>query len=114
MAVYTHADTNHIHNNIVVGSIDLENGNKYQSNAAQRHFVKNMNDALCRDHGLSIVEERNADVRHTLAEQELLQKGQASWKDEIRKAINKTKANAHGFDSFTNPFEAQYRGDVYV
>lgn len=108
VAVYTHADTDHIHNHIVVGSIDLESGKKYQSNAVQRHFVKNMNDVLCRDHGLSIVEERNAGVRHTLAEQELIGKGQASWKDEIREAVDKTKANARDFDSFTSQLEARY------
>lgn len=108
VAVYTHADTDHIHNHIVVGAIDLENGNKYQSNAAQRHFVKSTNDVLCRDHGLSIVEERNRDVRHTLAEQELIRKGQFSWKDEIRRAVNKTKANSPDFDSFTNQLESQY------
>ncbi|WP_460366053.1 relaxase/mobilization nuclease domain-containing protein, partial [Staphylococcus aureus] len=32
VAVYTHADTNHVHNHIVINSIDLETGKKYQSN----------------------------------------------------------------------------------
>lgn len=32
VAVYTHADTDHVHNHIVINSIDLETGRKYQSN----------------------------------------------------------------------------------
>ena len=32
VAVYTHAYTDHVHNYIVINSIDLEIGRKYQSN----------------------------------------------------------------------------------
>lgn len=40
VAVYTHADTDHVHNHIVINSIDLETGRKYQSNKRQRELVK--------------------------------------------------------------------------
>ena len=31
VAVYTHDDTNHIHNHIVINSVNFENGKKYQA-----------------------------------------------------------------------------------
>lgn len=112
LAVYTHADTNHIHNHIVIGSINLENGKKYHSNAQQRHFVKETNDAICQQHGLSVVKEKNAAVRHTLAEQELLKKDQIPWKEEIRQAINYAKEEADDFNSFKKHLEADYGIEV--
>ncbi|MDH8823285.1 relaxase/mobilization nuclease domain-containing protein, partial [Staphylococcus warneri] len=44
VAVYTHTDKDHIHNHIVINSINLENGKKYQSNKQQRELIKQEND----------------------------------------------------------------------
>lgn len=75
----------------VINSIDLETGKKYQSNKKQREFVKQENDEVCREHGLS-VPERNATMRYTQAEKGLIEKGKSSWKDEIRDAIEQSQA----------------------
>lgn len=107
-AVYTHTDTDHIHNHIVVNSINLESGKKYQSNAKQRHSVKDWNDSICQQHGLSVVKEKNASVRHTLAEQELLKKEKSSWKETIRQSIEKAKEETTDWDSFKSRLETQY------
>ena len=108
VAVYTHADTDHIHNHIIINSVNMENGKKYQSNAKQRHFIKDKNDEICRNHGLSVVTEKNASVRHTLTEQHLLEKNKVSWKDEIREAIKYSRDNSTDFDSFK-----KHLNDVY-
>ncbi|MCS6168333.1 relaxase/mobilization nuclease domain-containing protein, partial [Clostridium botulinum] len=47
VAVYTHTDKEHYHNHIVINSVDLETGNKYQSNKKQCELVKQANDTLC-------------------------------------------------------------------
>src|SRR5699024_5284965 len=39
VAVYTHEDTEHTHNHIIINSVNLEDGKKYQSNAKQRHLI---------------------------------------------------------------------------
>ncbi|HDX9661274.1 TPA: relaxase/mobilization nuclease domain-containing protein, partial [Bacillus toyonensis] len=44
VAIYTHNDTEHIHNHIVINSVDMETGRKYQSNASQIKLVKSEND----------------------------------------------------------------------
>lgn len=112
IAVYTHADTNHIHNHIVIGSINLESGKKYHSNAQQRHFVKDKNDDICQSHGLSVVTEKTAKVRYTLAEQGLADKDQFSWKQEIREAIDYAKKEVNDFDSFKSHLKTKYGIEV--
>lgn len=37
VAVYTHNDTDHVHNHIVVNSIDLETGKKFNNN--KKHYM---------------------------------------------------------------------------
>ena len=48
-----HIDKDHYHNHIVINSVDLETGKKYQSNKKQRELVKEANDSICHEHGLS-------------------------------------------------------------
>src|SRR5699024_11330197 len=57
---------------------------------------------------LSVVKEHNASVRHTLAEQHLLEKNKISWKDELREAIEYARDNSTNFDSFK-----RHLNDVY-
>lgn len=108
VAVYTHDDTDHIHNHIIISAINLENGRKYQSNAKQRHLVKGKNDEICLRHGLSIVKEKTKEVRYTLAERELLNKGQSSWKDDIRQAINLVKTDSQDFQTFESTLKDDF------
>src|SRR5699024_9121927 len=55
-----------------------------------------------------VVKEHNASVRHTLAEQHLLEKNKISWKDELREAIEYARDNSTNFDSFK-----RHLNDVY-
>lgn len=101
VAVYTHTDKDHIHNHIVINAVNYEDGRKFHAHGQDAiNRFRDVSDKLCKEHGLSIVEERSADVRYTLAEQSLLQKGELSWKDEIRTAIDSSKEQATSFEDF--------------
>src|SRR5699024_836239 len=101
VAVYTHDDTNHVHNHIVINSVNYENGKKYQAQGKEAiERARSLSDEACKSHDLSVVKEHNASVRHTLAEQHLLEKNKISWKDELREAIEYARDNSTNFDSF--------------
>jgi hypothetical protein len=108
VAVYTHTDKDHIHNHIVINTVNYEDGRKFHAHGqdAIDRFRK-ASDELCKEHGLSIVEERSADVRYTLAEQSLLEKGKSSWKDEIRTAIDQAKGQTTSFEEFQKHLKEQ-------
>lgn len=99
VAVYTHTDKDHYHNHIIINSVNLETGKKYQSNKEQRDFIKKANDQLCEERGLS-VPEKTSEMRYTLAEQNLIDKDKPSWKNDIRMAVEETKDNAVDFEEF--------------
>ncbi|MFB2350851.1 relaxase/mobilization nuclease domain-containing protein [Priestia megaterium] len=108
VAVYTHTDKDHIHNHIVINAVNYEDGRKFHAHGQDAiDRFREVSDELCKEHGLSIVEERSADVRYTLAEQSLLQKGELSWKDEIRTAIDSSKEQANSFEDFQERLKDQ-------
>lgn len=101
VTVFTHADTEHIHNHIVINSVDMETGKKYQSDRSQMKFVKEQSNKICRDHGLSVIDfEKKADVTYTMAEKALIEKGKIPWKDELRQAIEYAKENSTKKEEF--------------
>lgn len=108
VAIYTHTDKNHIHNHIVINAVNYEDGRKFHAHGQEAiDRFREVSDELCKEYGLSIVEECSADVRYTLAEQSLLEKGESSWKDEIRTAIDSSKEQATSFEDFQERLKDQ-------
>ncbi|MFW3517681.1 relaxase/mobilization nuclease domain-containing protein, partial [Staphylococcus caprae] len=105
VAVYTHADTDHVHNHIVINSIDLETGKKFNNNKQALRDVRDFNDVVCREHGLSVPEKDTTRLRYTQTEKAIADPNtkstaQYSWKDEIREAIDQSQAT--NMDEFKN------------
>src|SRR5699024_3510738 len=97
VAIYTHSDTDHIHNHIVINAVNLETGKKFDNNKQALKDVRQANDDVCRKHNLSIPNNQ-AEIRYTQAEQNIIDKGKSSWKNEIRLAIDEIQAT--NMDSF--------------
>ncbi len=100
VSIYTHDDKDHIHNHIVINAVNLETGKKFNNNKKALHDIRRANDELCKAHGLSVVEGQKAAVRYTQAEKAVLEKGQSSWKDELRQAVDLSKSHTSDFESF--------------
>ena len=97
VAVYTHNDTDHVHNHIVINAIDLETGKKFNNNKQTLRDLRDFNDEVCREHGLSVPEKDTARLRYTQTEKAIADPNtkstaQYSWKDEIREAIDQSTA----------------------
>src|SRR5699024_12527553 len=109
LSVYTQDDTKHAHNHICSNSVNFETGKKYQAHAKETiERARSLSDEVCKSHDLSVLKEHNASVRHTLAEQQLIEKNKSSWKDELREAIEYARDNSTNFDSFK-----RHLNDVY-
>src|SRR5699024_2473549 len=109
VAVYTHNDTDHVHNHIVINSIDLETGKKFNNNKKALHDIRQANDEICVSHNLSIPD-KQAQIRYTQAEQNIIDKSEndkASWKKQVRMAIEETKEQATDIDDFKKRLETK-------
>ena len=99
--VYTHQESEggNIHNHIVVCAVNHENGRKLDGHGLLYKSRAESNE-ICKEHGLSIITERKAELRYTLAEKSILDKGGVSWKDTIRDTVDYAKANCRSLDEF--------------
>ena len=101
VAIYTHTDKDHIHNHLVINSVNMDTGLKFQAHGQKAiQEVKDANDQICLEHGLTIPEEP-AKVRYTTAEKSLLEKGKNSWKDEIREVVDQARGRTSDFKDFS-------------
>lgn len=99
--VYTHQESEggNIHNHIVVCAVNHKNGRKLDGHGL---LYKSRNDSneICKEHGLSVIKERKAELRYTLAEQNMIDKGKQSWKNDIREVVEAGKAKCRSLDDF--------------
>lgn len=56
--VSTHINTKHIHNHYVLNSVSFVDGKKYYDNRDTYAFMRHTSDELCREYGLSVLEEK--------------------------------------------------------
>ena len=56
--VSSHYNTEHYHNHFVVNSVSFKDGKKYYDNRATRAELRRMNDIICKEHGLEVLDEK--------------------------------------------------------
>ena len=56
VVIATHIDTAHLHNHLVVNSVSCENGRKLHQNRETLLAHRQLNDEICKAHGLQVLE----------------------------------------------------------
>lgn len=62
--VTTHLNTNHIHNHFVVNSVSIKDGSKYNYSNSEMTRLRQVNDFICEEHNLSVLEEKISKRKH--------------------------------------------------
>lgn len=84
--VCTHVDKHHVHNHIIINSTTLDCQKKFRNFWGSTWAIRRMNDKLCLEHGLSIVEDPKPSRDHYGTW--LGNKKQPSHQEQIRCAID--------------------------
>ena len=71
--VASHRDTDHLHNHIILNSVNMESGKKFHQTADELRQVKEYSNKLCREYGLSVTEVKSS------------YSSMPKWKMELRK-----------------------------
>ena len=109
--VVTHVDTKNVHNHITINSVSYKTGKKFhqtnykkgssqiRSNDVNLANVREINDQLCRERGLSVPEPRARNRRND-AERRIEARWQKSWRAELKSMIDNAKSNSKSFTDF--------------
>lgn len=103
--VCTHIDKHHVHNHVIINSTTLDCQHKFRNFWGSTWAIRRMNDKLCLEHGLSIVEDPKPSRDHYgtwLGNQK-----QPSHQEQIRWAIDAALAEKpKDFEDFLKKLEA--------
>ena len=97
--VATHVDRDHIHNHFLINSVSLETGSKWFGNQATLKNMRTESDRLCRQYGLSVIDETTGLRGIDQSTQKLAEQGK-SWKVELCHALDEAKILCHSKEAF--------------
>jgi len=101
--VVTHTDTDKIHNHIVVSPWHTETGKKIENKKRHLYELRDINDAICKSRGLSVVDQDAKERRARLPEkvQKMAQYNGRSWIIDLVQKADFARALATSFDEYT-------------
>ena len=107
----THIDKDHLHNHILFNNVSFETGKAYQSNKRTYHQIRNISDNLCKENGLSVIDEnykifktRYKTNGKSYKEYMEFKKGN-SWKNKLQIAIDKAIEKSKTYEDFIKTME---------
>ena len=110
VVIATHLDREHLHNHFVLNSISFRDGKRYHDCKETYRLMRETSDRLCREHGLSIVEEpKGKGVRQYLYNLE--KAGMPTRYNIARQAIDESIALSLNLEEFKA--ELRKRGYIY-
>lgn len=87
VVVATHIDKKHLHNHIILNSVNFENGKKFHQSRDDLRKIKEFSNKLCKEYGLTITDEKAKVDDIKINEYKSRQKGE-SWKFQLEKDID--------------------------
>lgn len=99
VVVATHIDKKHLHNHIIINSVNFENGKKFQQSKADLKKIKELSNELCKEYGLTITDEKSKVDDIKINEYKSRQKGE-SWKLKLEQDIDKCMKKANNKTEF--------------
>lgn len=114
--VATHTDRQHIHNHLVLSSVNFKTGLKWQQSKKDLQNLKDFSDQLCRDHGLSVIEKGKG--WRSYGENRANRNG-GSWKQSLAELVADaihTSNTREEFFHYTNShkIEVDFRSDKVI
>ena len=102
--VATHLDkANHLHNHFVLNTVSFVDGLKYHRTEKDYYEMRRASDALCREYGLSVIENPKRGKSKQYGEWRAEQEGRPTWRGiirtEIDEAIRQSMTERQFFDN---------------
>lgn len=98
--VATHLDKRHLHNHFVINSVSFLNGKKYNDCNASYRLMRQASDRLCKEYGLSVMENPERGRARHYAEWKAENEGRPTWRSAIREDVDQAIMMSMSFQAF--------------
>lgn len=96
--VTTHLNTKTVHNHMVVNAVSFRDGKKFQNHISDHIRLREVSDELCREHGLSVLEDASFYKTESRSEFRARQHGGMTHRDILKSDIEECLRYAPSFD----------------
>ena len=103
--VVTHMNTAHIHNHIIMNSVNFETGMKFHQSAREMQQVKDYCNQLCREYGLSVTESKADPFRIPTWKRRLTDHIKEAMEQSCTQQEFVAYMNAYGYDVKWEPYQ---------
>ena len=87
--VATHLDReNHLHSHFVINTVSFVDGKKFYRSGQDYRAMREASDALCREYGLSIIENLHSGKTKHYAEHQAEKQGKPTWRSLIKRDVD--------------------------
>lgn len=94
----THKDKNHLHNHLVINTVNAETGKKWDQSKEQLYEFRDYSDRICREHGLIIIPQTHA--KQITDGEYRNRQTETSWKHELWLTVNECVKCSDSRESF--------------
>lgn len=103
VVVATHLDKeHHLHNHFIVNTVSFRGGKKYHRTKDDYREMRRVSDELCREYGLSVIDQRVPKKRMNYGDYRAAQQGKPYWKkillDDLDEIIQQSMTERQFFD----------------
>ena len=101
----THIDKGHVHNHIIFCAVNFVDYHKYNSNKRSYYGIRNINDRLCYENGLSVITPEKGRKGKSYIEYQTAKKG-TSWKGKLKEAVDLLIPQVKNFEELLEKLQA--------
>lgn len=101
----THIDKGHVHNHIIFCAINFVDYHKYNSNKRSYYGIRNINDRLCYENGLSVITPEKGRKGKSYIEYQTAKTG-TSWKGKLKEAVDLLIPQIKDFEELLEKLQA--------
>ena len=99
VVVATHLDRSHLHNHVVFSAVSFVDGKMYRDTFRDYYEgIRGVSDALCREHGLSIIEPSEAAVPQ--GQYQAQRHGRTTLRDVVRRDVDEAIRRSYSYADF--------------
>ena len=105
--VTTHLNTDNLHNHFVVNSVSFRDGKKFRNCIEQHYDLREISDAICKEHGLSVLENASFFREQSKGAYWREQKGQSTHRQRLKQDVEYCLQYSMNWDQFYQQMQAR-------
>ena len=105
--VTTHLNTDNLHNHFVVNSVSFRDGKKFRNSIEQHYELREISDAICKEHGLSVLKNAPFHGRQSKGAYWREQKGQPTHRQQLKQDVEYCLKYSMNWEQFYQQMQAK-------